>query len=57
MSTEMHKRKKKIVLKNKVFDFTSTNDILANRDQKRKEEEELALIAAKEVHGDDYFEP
>ena len=36
MSAEMHKRKKKIVLKNRVFDFTSTHDILANRDQKRK---------------------
>jgi hypothetical protein len=55
MSRELHRKKKKIVLKTKVFNFESMGDIMEEREHNQKQEEEQDLIERKKVLGEDYF--
>lgn len=55
MQDELAKHKKKIVLRQKVVNFESYNDVIADRDEKKRLEEEKDLKEKKEVIGEEYF--
>ena len=55
MAEELEKTKKKLVIRQKVINFESMNDVIAGREENVKAEEEKELLERKAVLGEDYF--